>query len=279
MPARGIRSPRALFADLHARGAAGSCRWGHAGIQIEDAYLSAQPDGPVVHAASARLNATSLERCSAIATPPSLAQGALPCTFVQEKLSTYLQRAERSAQLGPMLVGYVRSTREGLIPAAEDATLRNAGCEVVFADPCVGTAAEQQPELARALESLGPQDVLLVTRLDRLAGGLGELITRMVQVQAKGAAVRTLQNAAEPASTSAKEVLEALLSFEKELAEARSHQRKKSALLENAERPRLLDDAAERLAASRAHTDEPSSQIARSIGASARKRRRAATSS
>jgi DNA invertase Pin-like site-specific DNA recombinase len=171
-----------------------------------------------------------------------------------------------------MLVGYVRTTREGAIPAAEDASLRDAGCEVVFADACAGAAAEQQPELGKALDSLGPQDVLLVTGLDRLAGGLRELIARMVQVQAKGASVRTLQGAIEPGATKGKELLDALLSFDQQIAEARSLQKMNAA---QAGRPRLLDDAAVRLAASRAHAGEPVPKIARSIGVSARKLRQA----
>ena len=180
-----------------------------------------------------------------------------------------------------MLVGYVRSTREGAIPAAEHASLRNAGCELVFADPCAGAAAEQQPELGKALESLGPQDVLLVTGLDRLAGGLRELIARMVQVQAKGASVRTLQGSIEPGAANAKELLDALLSFDQQIAGARSRQKMKAAeeQAELAGRPRLVDDAAERLAASRAHAAEPVAPIARPIGARTRRRAQAENAS
>jgi DNA invertase Pin-like site-specific DNA recombinase len=159
-----------------------------------------------------------------------------------------------------MLVGYVRSTREGDIPAAEHASLRDAGCEVVFADPCVGWAAEQQPELGKALESLRPQDVLLVTGLDRLGGELRELIARMVQVQSKGASVRTLQGSIEPGPTSGKELLEALLSFDRKIARPRKRQTPNAApeTSEELGRPPLLDDAAVRLAAaSRAHAEDP----------------------
>ena len=176
-----------------------------------------------------------------------------------------------------MLVGYVRSTRDGSIPAAEDASLREAGCEVIFADRAVGAAAEQQPELRKALESLQPQDVLLVSGLDRLAGGLRELIARMVQVQAKGASVRTLQSSSDSGPMHGKELLEALLSFDQQAAEARKRQKANAAQEQSGEpsRPRLLDDAAVRLAASRTPTAEPTSQIARSIGGSARKRQQA----
>jgi|GEM_PF-6337104 DNA invertase Pin-like site-specific DNA recombinase len=179
-----------------------------------------------------------------------------------------------------MLVGYVRSAQQGEVSAAEGASLRDAGCELVFADSCVGTAAEQQPELGKALDRLGPQDVLLVTGLDRLAGDLSELIARMVQVQAKGACVRTLQlqGAIEPGSTNAKVLLDALLSFDAQRASARKRQKANNlveAHTEDGQRPRLLDDAAERLVASRAQAGEPAPKIARSIGVSARERRRA----
>jgi hypothetical protein len=116
--------------------------------------------------------------------------------------------------------------------------------------------------------------VLLVTGLDHLAGGLHELIACMVQVQAKGAAIRTPQGAVELGHAQSKDLLEALLSFDAQLAEARKQKSKAGhAHDELAARPRLLDDASERLAASRAHADEPAPQLARSV----RKRRRAST--
>lgn len=178
-----------------------------------------------------------------------------------------------------MLVGYVRSAQQGDVSAAEGASLRDAGCELVFADSCVGAAAEQQPELGKALDRLGPQDVLLVTGLDRLAGDLSELIARMVQVQAKGACVRTLQlqGAIEPGSTNAKVLLDALLAFDAQRASARKRQKANAVEERNEDgrRPRLLDDAAVRLVASRAQAGEPVPKIARSIGVSARELRRA----
>jgi DNA invertase Pin-like site-specific DNA recombinase len=170
-----------------------------------------------------------------------------------------------------MLVGYVRTTVKGANPAAENASLLDAGCEVVFADRCMGSAGEQQPELARALESLQPQDVLLVSGLDRLASGLPELIARMVQVQTKGACVRTLQGACEPGATNSRELLEALLSFSPKLRSAKAQAA--SDLAEHAERPRQLDDAAARLE-SRVHDAEPAPAIARPLGSTARKPRR-----
>lgn len=176
-----------------------------------------------------------------------------------------------------MLVGYVGSTREGASPAAEDAALRDAGCDVVFTDQCESSAAEPRTEFAKALESLKPQDVLLVTGFDRLAGGLRELIARMLQVQAKGASVRTLRGCVDTHTANSKELLEALLSFEKDLAGARIHQGMKVAQQQGQHvgRPRLLDTAAVRLAAARAEAGEPVPRIARSLGVAAQTLRRA----
>jgi hypothetical protein len=77
--------------------------------------------------------------------------------------------------------------------------------------------------------------------------------------------------------TNAKELLEALLSFETQLAKARNHQKTNAAQEQGAHvgGPRLLDDAAVRLATSRAHAGEPDRKIARTSGVSARRPRRA----
>jgi DNA invertase Pin-like site-specific DNA recombinase len=171
-----------------------------------------------------------------------------------------------------MLVGYMRAASDGAFPAAEDAVLRSVGCEVVFADQGVSSAAEPLPELTRAVDSLQPHDVLLVTGLDRLGSGLRELITRMVQVQAKGASVRTVQGAVDTHIANGKELLEALLSFDRKLADASSKKDGKAArqLDQDDDRPRLLDVAAERLKSPCAPQTRPQT---RSLSRGARRKR------
>jgi DNA invertase Pin-like site-specific DNA recombinase len=46
--------------------------------------------------------------------------------------------------------------------------LRQAGAEQVFAEEISGAVTDRR-QLAKAMAALGPDDVLLVTRLDRLA--------------------------------------------------------------------------------------------------------------
>jgi hypothetical protein len=87
-----------------------------------------------------------------------------------------------------------------------------------------------------------------------------------------------LQCSVEPGAANGKELLEALLSFDQKLAGARSRSKAAKATLDQAEdvgRPRLLDDAAARLAEARVCDAEPVPAIARSIGVTARKLRRA----
>jgi len=67
-----------------------------------------------------------------------------------------------------MILGYARVSTDGQTLDAQQATLRGAGAEKVFAEKVSGIVTDRK-QLAKAIASLAPGDVLLVTRLDRLA--------------------------------------------------------------------------------------------------------------
>jgi DNA invertase Pin-like site-specific DNA recombinase len=75
-----------------------------------------------------------------------------------------------------MLVGYARtSTAEqeaGL--AAQERDLKGAGCERLFSEQV--SSAAQRLQLAAALDYVREGDKLIVTRLDRLARGMRDLL-------------------------------------------------------------------------------------------------------
>ena len=72
------------------------------------------------------------------------------------------------------LFGYARvSTRDQNL-VAQDAELRAAGCAKVFKEKISG-AKTDRPELVKAIGRLEPGDVLVVTRLDRLARSTRDL--------------------------------------------------------------------------------------------------------
>ena len=71
--------------------------------------------------------------------------------------------------------GYARvSTREQDL-TAQVAALRDAGCARVFQEKASGIRSDRA-ELMRVLRRLEPGDVLLVTRLDRLARSTRDLL-------------------------------------------------------------------------------------------------------
>ena len=62
-----------------------------------------------------------------------------------------------------MIVGYARVSTDGHTLDTQHAALREAGAEQIFSEKISGAVTERKA-LARAIEALGPGDVLLVTR-------------------------------------------------------------------------------------------------------------------
>lgn len=90
-----------------------------------------------------------------------------------------------------MILGYARvSTRDQNLDGQYDA-LRSAGAERIFAETITGTA-RSRPELDRLLKELRSGDVVVVTKYDRLARSLKDLLEIVDQIQASGAGFRSL---------------------------------------------------------------------------------------
>jgi len=73
------------------------------------------------------------------------------------------------------LYGYARVSTRDQDLAGQDAELRAAGCAKVFKEKVSG-ARSDRPELAKLLRRMEPSDVLVVTRLDRLARSTRDLL-------------------------------------------------------------------------------------------------------
>jgi DNA invertase Pin-like site-specific DNA recombinase len=78
--------------------------------------------------------------------------------------------------------------------ALQDAELRQAGCAQVFAEKVSGARTERK-ELARVLKRLGDGDVLVVTRLDRLAKSTRDLLNIIDAVARAGATFKSIHDA------------------------------------------------------------------------------------
>jgi DNA invertase Pin-like site-specific DNA recombinase len=74
-----------------------------------------------------------------------------------------------------MIVGYARVSTDGQSLESQHSALTAAGATQVFAEKVSGVVTDRKA-LGKALAALGPGDVLLVTRLDRLARKTGAKI-------------------------------------------------------------------------------------------------------
>ncbi len=90
-----------------------------------------------------------------------------------------------------MIVGYARvSTADQRLDGQRDA-LEAAGAKRLFADTITGTA-RRRPELDRLLDQLRPGDVVVVTKYDRLARSLKDLLEIVEAIKGKGSGFRSL---------------------------------------------------------------------------------------
>ena len=79
------------------------------------------------------------------------------------------------------LMAYARVSTEGQTLAAQVAQLKAAGAETIFKEKVSGVRADR-PQLRKALAALEPDDVFLVTRLDRLARSTRDLLNILDEI-------------------------------------------------------------------------------------------------
>lgn len=90
-----------------------------------------------------------------------------------------------------MLIGYARVSTEGQTLDAQTDALTAAGAERVFADRISGSA-RHRPELDRLLDQIRPGDVVVVTKYDRLARSLRDLLEIVESIGKRGAGFKSL---------------------------------------------------------------------------------------
>ncbi|ESZ08978.1 DNA invertase [Mesorhizobium sp. L2C089B000] len=119
------------------------------------------------------------------------------------------------------LVGYARTSttdqKAGLEAQLRD--LEQAGCTKVFREE-ISSVATNRPQLAAVLEWVREGDMLVVTKLDRLARSVADLVSITAALKAKGAGLRILAMNLDTATPTGKLMLNLLGSiaeFEREL--------------------------------------------------------------
>jgi len=174
---------------------------------------------------------------------------------------------------GTMLIGYARVSTSGQTLAAQEAALAAAGCNKVFREKVSG-AKSDRAELIKALARVEDGDVLVVTRLDRLARSTRDLLNVLDALARKGAGFKSLADTwadtTTPHGRLMLTVLGGLAEFERELIKARTSEGRQRAKArgQHMGRPPALDPHQRREAIDRRSKGESLAEIARTFGVS-----------
>jgi len=123
------------------------------------------------------------------------------------------------------IIGYARVSTDGQTLDAQLASLKAAGATKVYSEKISGAKTDRR-QLANAIAALAAGDVLLVTRLDRLARSTRDLLNVLAMVSDKQAGFRSLADpmidTTSPHGKLILAVLGALAEFERSMILART---------------------------------------------------------
>jgi DNA invertase Pin-like site-specific DNA recombinase len=91
------------------------------------------------------------------------------------------------------IIGYARVSTTDQDLVIQINALKAAGCEVIRSEKRSGTTTEGRDELRTILDFMRQGDVLMVTRIDRLARSIGDLQDIVRALKAKGATLKATE--------------------------------------------------------------------------------------
>jgi len=170
-------------------------------------------------------------------------------------------------------LGYARVSTDGQTLDAQVAELTAAGATTVFQEKVSGAVTERA-QLMRAIKALAPGDVLIVTRLDRLARSTRDLLNTLASVNEAGAGFKSLRDSwadtTTPHGRLMLTILGGLAEFERELIRSRTSEGREQAKLRGVRlgrKPKLTTHQ-KREALARREKGEPVVEIARTYAVS-----------
>jgi len=172
-----------------------------------------------------------------------------------------------------MIIGYARVSTDGQTLDAQLASLKAAGAERIFSKKISGAVSDRKA-LAKAMAALGSGDVLLVTRLDRLARSTRDLLNVLDSISRVGAKFKSLADSWADTTTPHGElmitILAGLATFERHLIKARTDEGRKQVQARGVRfgRPLKLSAFQIKEALARKEAGEPMADIGRSYGVS-----------
>lgn len=110
-------------------------------------------------------------------------------------------------------VGYARVSSVGQSLDVQLEKLAGAGCSKVFSEKRSGRQAENRPELQACLEYVREGDVLVISRLDRMARSVLDLAKISDRLQQKGVALLVLDQGLDTSTSEGKLLFNLLGAF------------------------------------------------------------------
>lgn len=132
-----------------------------------------------------------------------------------------------------MKIGYARVSTDGQSLESQLEQLENVGCSKIFSEKISG-ARSDRAELAKTMARLEAGDILIVTRLDRLARSTRDLLNVLDVVSKRNAGFKSLADVWADTTTAHGRliitVLAGLAEFERELIKARTSEGRERAI-------------------------------------------------
>jgi DNA invertase Pin-like site-specific DNA recombinase len=108
------------------------------------------------------------------------------------------------------VIGYARVSTTDQNLELQETALRAAGCEIIRSEKRTGTTTAGRDELRTVLDFLRKGDVLMVTRIDRLARSIGDLQDIVRAVKARGASLKATEQPIDTSTAAGKCFLDML---------------------------------------------------------------------
>jgi DNA invertase Pin-like site-specific DNA recombinase len=133
-----------------------------------------------------------------------------------------------------MKVGYARVSTVGQSLEIQLESLTKEGCEKIFEEKASGKSSDNREQLQLALEYVREGDVLVITKLDRLARSMGDLSIISKKLKEKGVGLKAINQPDIDTTSSIGEllfnILGAVASFERALINERTAEGRAKAL-------------------------------------------------
>lgn len=175
----------------------------------------------------------------------------------------------QKGQLTMATYGYARVSTADQDLTIQREALKAAGCEIIREEKISGTSRQGREELKTLMDFLREGDVLVVTRLDRLARSMDDLSGIARELQAKGVALKATEQPVDTSSAAGKaffQMLGVFAEFETNLRRERQMEgiaKAKAAGVYRGRKPSIDVDKVKRL---RDVEGMGATQIARELG-------------